>query len=567
MNKKAVLHIPMSQYAFALDEERMVFRLRTARGDMDACRLYYGDRSCRQTPVIFDSVLMKVAAQDELFDYYETEFVSPYRRLCYYFPYMHRDDLVRPPQWMQDAVVYNIFPDSFASGKGFISNEESRKEFHGKTVRGKRGGTLRGITENIGYLKELGFNTLYMNPIFAAGEYHKYDLIDYFHVDPCFGRDEDFRELVDTCHGNGMRVIIDGVFNHCGWQWDKFGDVVDKGKDSQYSDWFYRLEYPVCRPEDPEVYPDYECFGYERMMPKLATDREAVADYFCRVCRYWLEEFHIDGWRLDVVHMLGEAGGARNNMQHVAGITEAAKETQPEAYIVGEHFGDARQWLQADVEDAAMNYRGFTFPLWGFLANTDISYDPQQIDAQTCMAWMDNYRAGLSHQQQLRMFNQLDSHDTARFKTLLGRDIARLPLAVVWLFTWPGVPCIYYGDEVGLDGKNDPFCRKPFPWQVEKQDTALFALYQRMIALRKKSQALRHGGCQVLYAEDNVVVFVRVLNQQRVLVAINRGEACEVVLPASPFLNAVQWQCKEGHGQLTDGILALPAISATVWMN
>ena len=272
--QKAVLHIPMSQYAFALDEERMVFRLRTARGDMDACRLYYGDRSCRQTPVIFDSVLMKVAAQDELFDYYETEFVSPYRRLCYYFeltageerffvlwgffspiivwmtarnitsfPYMHRDDLVRPPQWMQDAVVYNIFPDSFASGKGFISNEESRKEFHGKTVRGKRGGTLRGITENIGYLKELGFNTLYMNPIFAAGEYHKYDLIDYFHVDPCFGRDEDFRELVDTCHGNGMRVIIDGVFNHCGWQWDKFGDVVDKGKDSQYSDWFYRLEY------------------------------------------------------------------------------------------------------------------------------------------------------------------------------------------------------------------------------------------------------------------------------------------------------------------------------------
>ncbi|EAB6307633.1 maltodextrin glucosidase, partial [Shigella flexneri] len=184
-----------------------------------------------------------------------------------------------------------------------------------------------------------------------------------------------------------------------------------------------------------------------------------------------------------------------------------------------------------------------------------------------CMAWMDNYRAGLSHQQQLRMFNQLDSHDTARFKTLLGRDIARLPLAVVWLFTWPGVPCIYYGDEVGLDGKNDPFCRKPFPWQVEKQDTALFALYRRMIVLRKKSQALRRGGCQVLYAEDNVVVFVRVLNQQRVLVAINRGEASEVVLPASPFLNAVQWQCKEGHGQLTDGILALPAISATVWMN
>ena len=172
-----------------------------------------------------------------------------------------------------------------------------------------------------------------------------------------------------------------------------------------------------------------------------------------------------------------------------------------------------------------MNYRGFTFPIWGFLANTDISYDPQKIDAQTCMAWMDNYRAGLSHQQQLRMFNQLDSHDTARFKSLLGKDVARLPLAVVWLFSWPGVPCIYYGDEVGVDGNNDPFCRKPFPWDPALQDTQLLALYQRMAKLRKAHQALRYGGCQVIYAEDNVVVFVRVYKQQRVLVAINRGEA------------------------------------------
>jgi alpha-glucosidase len=131
----------------------------------------------------------------------------------------------------------------------------------------------------------------------------------------------------------------------------------------------------------------------------------------------------MDGWRLDVVHMLGEEGGARNNLRHIAGITQAAKLERPDAFVFGEHFGDARQWLQADVEDSAMNYRGFTFPLWGFLANTDISYDPQKIDAQTCMAWMDNYRAGLSHQQQLRMFNQLDSHDTARFKSLLGKDV------------------------------------------------------------------------------------------------------------------------------------------------
>jgi alpha-glucosidase len=183
------------------------------------------------------------------------------------------------------------------------------------------------------------------------------------------------------------------------------------------------------------------------------------------------------------------------------------------------------------------------------------------------MAWMDNYRAGLSHQQQLRMFNQLDSHDTPRFKTVLGKDVARLPLAVIWLFTWPGVPCIYYGDEVGLDGANDPFCRKPFPWDRAKQDAGLLALYQRMTRLRRRSLALCYGGCQVIYAEENVVVFLRLYQQERVLVAINRGESCEVVLPESPLLEAKVWHLKEGKGTLQDEVLALPAISASVWQG
>ena len=450
------------------------------------------------------------------------------------------------PQWAADQIFYQIFPDRFArslpreaeqdhvyyhhaAGQEIILrdwDEPVTAQAGGSTFYG---GDLDGISEKLPYLKKLGVTALYLNPVFKAPSVHKYDTEDYRHVDPQFGGDGALLRLRHNTQQLGMRLVLDGVFNHSGDSHAWF-DRHNRGTggachnpESPWRDWYSFSDDGTA----------LDWLGYASL-PKLDYQSESLVNEIYRgedsIVRHWLKApWNMDGWRLDVVHMLGEAGGARNNMQHVAGITEAAKETQPEAYIVGEHFGDARQWLQADVEDAAMNYRGFTFPLWGFLANTDISYDPQQIDAQTCMAWMDNYRAGL--------------------------------------FTWPGVPCIYYGDEVGLDGKNDPFCRKPFPWQVEKQDTALFALYQRMIALRKKSQALRHGGCQVLYAEDNVVVFVRVLNQQRVLVAINRGEACEVVLPASPFLNAVQWQCKEGHGQLTDGILALPAISATVWMN
>lgn len=364
-----------------------------------------------------------------------------------------------------------------------------------------------------------------------------------------------------------MRLVLDGVFNHSGDSHAWFDrHQRGEGEACHYPDAISRSWYSFS-PEGLAL----DWLGYSSL-PKLDYHSPALVEEIYQgsdsIVRHWLKApWEMDGWRLDVVHMLGEGGGAANNLQHVAGISRAAKETRPDAYILGEHFGDARQWLQADAEDAAMNYRGFTFPLWAFLSRTDIAGDPQDISARTCMAWMDNYRAGLSHQQQLRMFNQLDSHDTPRFKTLLGRDIARLPLAVVWLFSWPGVPCIYYGDEVGLDGEQDPFCRKPFPWDTARQDSDLLALYQRMARLRKSSSPLRQGGCQVLYAEDDVVVFVRVWKRQRVLVAINRGKACEVVLEDSPLPGVDTWALCEGTGDLQGRILSLPAISASVWQG
>ncbi|HCC0887860.1 TPA: maltodextrin glucosidase [Salmonella enterica] len=488
------------------------------------------------------------------------------------------------PQWVADQIFYQIFPDRFARSERREA-EQDRVYYHhaagqeivlrdwddpltaqagGSTFYG---GCLNGICEKLPYLKKLGVTALYLNPVFTAPSVHKYDTEDYRHVDPQFGGDRALLRLRHETQAQGMRLVLDGVFNHSGDSHAWF-DRHKRGTggachhpESPWRDWYSFSPQGVA----------LDWLGYPSL-PKLDYQSETLVDEIYRqedsVVRHWLKApWKMDGWRLDVVHMLGEAGGARHNLQHVAGITQAAKETQPEAYMVGEHFGDARQWLQADAEDAAMNYRGFTFPLWGFLANTDISYDPQHIDARTCMAWMDNYRAGLSHQQQLRMFNQLDSHDTPRFKTLLGKAVARLPLAVVWLFTWPGVPCIYYGDEVGVDGANDPMCRKPFPWDERKQDGNLLALYQRMAKLRKESEALRRGGCQVLYAEGDVVVFIRVYQQQRALVAINRGDACEVVLPASPLLNVAGWQGKTGSGDISEGILTLPAISATVWMN
>ncbi|HIE8868475.1 maltodextrin glucosidase [Klebsiella sp. G-Nf4] len=486
------------------------------------------------------------------------------------------------PQWVVDQVFYQIFPDRFARSAAREADQDAVYYHHaaGREIVRKAwdepltgeaggstfyGGDLDGISEKLPYLKQLGVTALYLNPVFAAPSVHKYDTEDYRRVDPQFGGDAALLRLRHNTQRAGMRMILDGVFNHTGDSHPWF-DRHQQGSggaghypDSPWRDWFTFSEEGQA----------HNWLGYASL-PKLDYRSTSLVNEIYAgedsIVRHWLKApWSMDGWRLDVVHMLGEGGGARNNLQHIAGITQAAKQTQPEAFVFGEHFGDARQWLQADAEDSAMNYRGFTFPIWGFLANTDISYDPQKIDAQTCMAWMDSYRAGLSHQQQLRMFNQLDSHDTARFKSLLGKDVARLPLAVVWLFSWPGVPCIYYGDEVGVDGNNDPFCRKPFPWDPALQDTQLLALYQRMAKLRKAQQALRYGGCQVIYAEDNVVVFVRVYKQQRVLVAINRGEACEVVIEDSPLLNVAGWTLLEGAGAFQDGVLTLPAISASVW--
>ena len=488
------------------------------------------------------------------------------------------------PQWVPDQVFYQIFPDRFARSEAREAGQDEVYYHHAagqdivlkawdEPLTGEAGGStfyggdLDGISEKLPYLKQLGVTALYLNPVFVAPSVHKYDTADYRRVDPQFGGDAALLRLRHNTQREGMRLILDGVFNHTGdsHPWFDRHQQASNGAchqpDSPWREWFNFSPDGVA----------HNWLGYASL-PKLDYRSSSLVNEIYAgedsVVRHWLKApWSMDGWRLDVVHMLGEDGGARNNLRHIAGITQAAKREQPEAFVFGEHFGDARQWLQADAEDAAMNYRGFSFPLWGFLANTDISYDPQHIDAQTCMAWMDNYRAGLSHQQQLRMFNQLDSHDTARFKSLLGKDVARLPLAVVWLFCWPGVPCIYYGDEVGVDGNNDPFCRKPFPWDPALQDENLLALYKRMTTLRKGHQALRYGGCQVIYAEDNVVVFVRVYKQQRVLVAINRGHACEVVIDASPLLEGKTWQRKEGAGDMHDDVLSLPTISASVWCS
>ncbi len=544
MKLDAIVHIPMSEYCHGLDEKRIVYRLRCAPGNLKQVTLHYGDTACRVTPIIFTPVPMERIASDLHHDYWQVVVESLYERVYYYFelddgtetvlyygdvftdhlvddrsqyfklPFNHRADIARVPDWVHDAVVYNIFPDSFATARRYISGESTALTYGGQTVRGKLGGTLRGVAENADYLAELGINCVYVNPIFAAGEYHKYDLLDYFHVDPVFGGDEAFREMVDALHARGIRVIIDGVFNHCGWHFFAFEDVIRNQEKSEYCDWFYRLRFPVVRPQTPEEYPNYACFAYERMMPKLNTANPAVCDYLCRVGRYWVEEFGIDGWRLDVASEVDD-GFWRS-------FRKTVKDVNPEAILIGEVWESANHWLQGDMFDSTMNY--------DFRKHCNLFFAEKCIDAADFSGRITHMLMRYRAQMVPAQLNLLDSHDVSRFLSVCNGDTGAYKLAILFLMSFAGMPTVFYGDELGIRGIQESEYRAPMPW--DGGDSGLYAFFREAIALRHRLVALRRGDFRMISAErgSDLIVFRRCAHRQNVTVCINRGNRT-VTLP------------------------------------
>lgn len=545
MNELAIQHIPLSQDAHGINEHQVVFRLRAEKGDILKCTLFFGDRACRTTPIHFSSADMRIVARDLYFDYFEVVLDSPYKRICYYFqlfdgemtrlyygdffsdhlvddrseyfqlPFNHRADLATVPEWVKDAVVYNIFPDSFATAHRMIDGISKQSTFNGLKVNGKLGGTIKGITENVDYLVDLGVNCIYINPIFAAGEYHKYDLIDYYHIDPVFGTNVEFKEMVAVYHENGIKVIIDGVFNHCGWQFFAFEDVVKNGRSSKYVDWFYGLEFPVVRPDNWVDYPNYECFGYERMMPKLNTANPEVVAYFMDVCAFWIKTYDIDGWRLDVASECNDA--------FWRAFREVAKAIKPECIIIGEVWESAQHWLDGSLFDSTMNY-DFRKHSRRFFAERSI--DASEFDARVTHMLM-RYRKNMVFGQ----LNLLDSHDVSRFLSLCGGDRRRYKLAILFMMTFVGMPTIFYGDEQGIEGVLEAEYRKAMAWDAHD---GLHCYFKALIQVRKSSDALKYGTFETIFAAaaQHTYIYKRVYGQEEVIVAINMSYK-SVVLPVN----------------------------------
>jgi neopullulanase len=442
---------------------------------------------------------------------------------------------VTTPDWVKDAVFYQIFPDRFAPSRasGILKPDNLEAWDAPPTRRGFKGGDLVGLAERFDYLLDLGVSAIYLNPIFQSTANHRYHTHDYHQVDPILGGNPALRALLDLAHAHGVRVVLDGVFNHASRGFFQFNHLLENGPDSPYLDWFHVEQWPL-HPYDSQP-PNYRCWWSDRELPEFNTETPAVREFLWGVAQRWIE-FGIDGWRLDVPEEIDDEAFWREFRRRVKGAN-------PEAYLVGEIWHEAQSWLQGDQFDAVMNYP-FNRACLAFMggAKLDTSCRPggfrlRPVGASAFAGQIDRSLEWYPWEITLAQLNLLGSHDTPRFLTLVGGETDRLKLATLFQMTFPGAPCIYYGDEIGMRGGNEPACRGGFPWDESRWDLDLREYVKRCIRLRHDHPALRRGSYTRVYSHQRVYAFLRQWEDNVLLVALNAAEEARVVnLPAGALV-------------------------------
>jgi alpha-glucosidase len=446
------------------------------------------------------------------------------------------------PDWLDDAVFYQIFPDRFYNGDPALTPKPGAWSVGSHTVTNPAwdelpkpwretgnldfyGGDLPGIAQKLDYLADLGVNALYLTPIFVSTSNHRYDVSDFDHIDPGIGGDEGLAALREALDQKQFRLILDITLNHCGYNNHWFRDA-QADLTSPTADFFTFYN------NDPN---QYECWLGVRSLPKLNYSSETLRARMWgnhdSIMRRWLRSpYRIDGWRLDVANMQGQQGASQLGHKIGRALRRAVKAENPNAYVFGEHFFDGTPHLQGDEIDASMNYAGFTFALWQWLSGREngTEWRPDTVD-QTLLpgeavaeSWR-AYRAAIPWSVQRQQFTLLDSHDTARISLKVQGNKALIKLAATFQMMYPGVPCVYYGDEIGLEGGTDPDNRRTMPWDDSRWDRDLQAHYKQIIHLRRTQPALTRGGFQQLYAEGPLISFQRQSQEQRLIIIGHRG--------------------------------------------
>lgn len=624
--------------------ERVTIRFRTAKDNVD--RVFFLCNGQRE--------MMFKESSDENFDYYVTEIQMENVALSYYFEVQtgnivcfydlrgvakERDEHYnfhifpgfKTPDWAKGAVMYQIFVDRFCNGDP--DNDVQSGEYcyinepvvqvkdwntypDSMDVRKFYGGDLQGVMDKLDYLKDLGVEVIYFNPIFVSPSNHKYDIQDYDYVDPHYGKivydegellpegtkenrlatryinrvtdkrnleagNELFIKLVKEIHRRGMKVILDGVFNHCGsfHKWlDREriyenapgyakGAYVDQ--DSPYHDYFHFYE------QDKWPYnPTYDGWWGHDTLPKLNYENSrALCEYVLQIGRKWVSEpYCVDGWRLDVAADLGHS--PEFNHQFWKEFRKAVKQANPNAIILAEHYGNPESWLRGNEWDSVMNYDAFLEPVSWFLTGMEKHSDDYRQDlygnADSFWGAMKYHTANFTMTSLQVAMNELSNHDHSRFLTRTNRRVGRtnnlgpkaaeeginkavFREAVAIQMTWPGAPTVYYGDEAGVCGFTDPDNRRTYPWGHEDQE--LIAFHKEMIRIHKANPELKTGSLKELDSDYNVISYGRFLEDEQTLIFINNNpneitkefSAWEAGVPKEAILEQIMLTSDAGY--------------------
>ena len=519
MEFSAIFHDTTKKYAYALEKGLFAIRLKTKKNDIKRATLLYQDK---YIPVDFYDTRatkdMYKIASDNYCDYYEVQVemdmvclryqfeLEDYEGNIYYYanhefyakPRMHIDymydcpqnlreeEMVVTPEWAKNKVVYQIFPSRFATSKNI-----SHEKWYQAPIDHKADlqGDLRGIIDHLEHIKNLGVDIIYMTPIFESPSSHKYNTVDYYKIDPSFGTEEDIKELVEKAHALGMRVIMDAVFNHTGTDFFAFKDVQKNKENSPYLDWYYIDGFPLKMKFGEK--PNFKTFSYFGGMPKLNLQNNEVAEYCIGVGRYWMEKCHIDGWRLDVGDEVSHKFWRR--------FRTAMKETNPEALIIGEIWHHAEDFLDGEEWDTVMNYP-FCFAMENLVAK-------EEITVSQFLGQMGYLEGNIHSKIYPLLWNLIDSHDFSRFMYRCEESVEKFKFGTGLQMLWPGMPFIYYGDEYGMTGGNDPDCRRGMVWDEAYQNKDVYAWYQKLIQIRKQYPVLTEGRIKDVFCDDAQGVF------------------------------------------------------------
>ena len=442
------------------------------------------------------------------------------------------------PDWVKDAVFYQIFPDRFAKSDSVEkpanllpwSDPPHDQKYHG--------GDLIGILEKLDYLQDLGVTAIYTTPIFQSASNHRYHTHDYYQVDPLLGGNDALRRLVEEVHRRGMRIVLDGVFNHSSRGFFQFNDVLENGPHSPWIEWFKIKGWPLA-PYDGKRPANFVGWRENRSLPEFDTDHPEVREYIMRIAEFWIKEYEIDGWRLDVAGEIETPGFWEEFRSRVRAV-------DPEAYIVSEIWTLSPEWVTGDKFDAHMNYP-VTEAIVNFAGQSNISekisehpeFQPRKdFSAADFGKRIGEILEAYHWETTLVSLNLLDSHDTARMISIVQGDKASIRLATFFQMTYPGAPSIYYGDEIGIRGTLDydrqhvdRHARWPMPWDPAEQDQEMFAFFKKAIALRHKYPVLRRGKFEQVFADGKVFAFTRTLTEESsLLIVINADESSNELL-------------------------------------